>query len=326
MRVTNNMIVGNLLYNLNQNLGRMDKINQQIASKRKFLVPSDDPIGASKSLKLNTDLSKINQYKRNVEDAEAWLNETESALVGIGSVLDRANDLAVQMSNETYSKEDLDKTREEVRQLKKHLIEIGNSTYAGRHIFTGYKTDKKLFDEDGNYIVDLRMNDLSEDSKKEIFEYNIGVSERVQVNTLGGKVFGIGKYDNDGNLIDPDYESDVSISDKSYLIAVFDQFEAALEDPENNKGEIDKTIGRIKQSMDQTLSVRAEIGAKMKRLELTKDKLDSQVLNTKELLSNNEDIDMAEASIRLKSEENVYRASLAVGMNIIQPSLVDFLR
>lgn len=323
MRVTNNMLVGNLLYNLNQNLGRLDKINQQISSKKKFSVPSDDPIGASKSLKLRTDISKIEQYKRNAEDAESWMRETESALIEIGSVLHRANELAVQMANETYSDEDLEKVKAEVEQLKKHLIEIGNTTYAGRHIFTGYKTDKKLFDEDGNYkLVDENSNETSKLMADEIVEYNIGVSETVKVNTVGIKVFGVGTVDENN----PFEKTEVGTDDPSYLISVFEQFEAALEDPEANKGEIDKTIGRLKTCMDQTLSVRAEIGAKMRRLELTKDKLDSQVLSTTELLSKNEDTDLAKASIDLKAEENVYRASLAVGMNIIQPSLVDFLR
>ncbi|MBU5293049.1 flagellar hook-associated protein FlgL [Anaerosalibacter bizertensis] len=327
MRVTNNMLVGNLLYNLNQNLGRLDKINEQISSKKKFSVPSDDPIGASKSLKLRTDISKIQQYKRNAEDAESWMRETESALIEIGSVLHRANELAVQMANETYSDEDLEKVKAEVEQLKKHLIEIGNTTYAGRHIFTGYKTDKKLLNEEGKYEVELKMKDedKDKDNKKEVFEYNVGVSESVKVNTLGGRVFGIAKYEYN-ELKDPDFENNVTGGEKSYLIAVFDQFEKALEDPKNNDGEIDKTIGRLQTCMDQTLSVRAEIGAKMRRLELTKDKLDSQVLSTTELLSKNEDTDLAKASIDLKAEENVYRASLAVGMNIIQPSLVDFLR
>jgi flagellar hook-associated protein 3 FlgL len=43
-------------------------------------------------------------------------------------------------------------------------------------------------------------------------------------------------------------------------------------------------------------------------------------------MSKNEDVDMAEVIMRLKSEENVYRASLSAGARIIQPTLVDFLR
>ena len=103
MRITNNMLISNTLFNLNENLGRMEKLNQQMDTQKKFSVPSDDPIGASKSLKFYTDLSKIEQYKRNVKDATSWMTETESALIEIGEVLDRADKLAVQMANGTYS-------------------------------------------------------------------------------------------------------------------------------------------------------------------------------------------------------------------------------
>ena len=315
MRITNNMLISNTLFNLNENLGRLEKLNQQMDTQKKFSVPSDDPIGASKSLKFYTDLSKIEQYKRNVKDATSWMTETESALIEIGEVLDRADKLAVQMANGTYSEDDLKKTKEEVAQLKDHLVQIANTTYAGRYIFSGYKTDKELLGKDGKYKIDL--------SNTEVVEYNVGVSEDIKVNTVGMRIFGVGDVKSG-----PGYDAaNANNSNESYLISVFDNFEKALNgDVSVDKDEIDKTLGRIKTCMDQVLSVRAEVGAKMNRLNLTQKKLDSQVLSTKSLISYNEDADLAEVSIKLKTEENVYRASLSVGARIIQPSLVDFLR
>lgn len=337
MRITNGMLVTNMLFNLNQNMGRLNKLNEQMHTQRKFSVPSDDPIGVSKSLKYHTDLSKIEQYVRNAEDANSWMKETESALNEIGEVLHRANKLAVQMANDTYSDDDLLKVKEEISQLKEHLIQISNSTYAGRHLFSGYKTDQKLLDEDGKYNVSLRMNDDKTDpdniKQKEIVEYNIGVSETIKVNTLGGRVFGTIKKNSDP--IEPDYENNIGNPDevgppknkqKSYLIAVFDKFEDALKEPEKYKGEIDASITRTQNCMDQVLSVRSEIGAKMKRLELTMKKLSSQDLSTQELITKNEGINVPEVITKLKTEENIYRASLSIGARIIQPSLVDFLR
>ena len=305
-----------MLFNLNANLGRLDTLNQQYATGKKFQVPSDDPIGASKSLKLNTDLSKVEQYKRNADDANSWMKETESALVGIGSVLHRAYELTVEAANGTYAGDDLIKIKEEIDQLKSHLVQVANSTYAGRHIFSGYKTDLPLLNEGGNY--DLNGKGMK---SNEIFEYNVGVSESIKVNTVGTKVFGVG----DVNETDPFSKLEAtSGTSKSYLIDVFDKLSAALKD--NVQSELESSIGRIQNCMNQTLAVRSEIGAKMNRLELTEKKLDSQVLSVKTLLSKNEDVDMAQVIIDVNTEENIYRASLAAGAKIIQPSLVDFLR
>ena len=308
MRITNNMLINNMTYNLNGTLQRLEKLQYETAEGKKFRVPSDDPIGASKSLKFNTDISKVEQYLRNAKDAGSWMKETESALKEIRAVLHRANELTVQAANGTNS-QDLDKIKDEIRELKGHIIQVANSTYAGRSLFTGFKTDQKLLNDDGTYNVDIK-ND-------EVFVYNVGVAETIDVNTLGNKIFGSGNKDYDGEVAGGG-------TNKAYLIKVFEDMEAALSttDPDG----IQNALGNIQEAMNQVLSVTSGIGAKSNRLELTQNKLEDQVITLKELLSFNEDVSLPEAYMKLAIEENVYRASLAVGGRIIQPSLMDFLR
>ena len=321
MRVTNNMLVNNMVYNLNQNLRALEKLQYQKATGKKFKVPSDDPIGVSKSLKFNTDISKLEQYKRNVSDARSWMIDTEAALDVIGKVLKRAYELTVDAANGTKTTEDLNKIGEEIEQLREELVQVGNTTHADRYIFSGYKTDEKLFDKYGNYNIELIMKD--DEKKAEIFEYNIGVSETVKVNTLGGKVFGVAENYSKGKLSDPNYTSDVT-ENKPYLIAVFDELSVALTD--NNQDIIQKSITRLQECTEQVLAVRSEVGAKMNRLDLTEKKLDVQIEGTTELLSYNEDVDMAEISMQIAMAQNVYISSLMTGAKVIQPTLVEFLR
>lgn len=330
MRVTNNMLINNMVYNLNQNLRTLEKLQYQKATGKKFRVPSDNPIGASKSLKFHTDISKLEQYKRNAEDAMSWMTDTEAALGEIGEVLKRAYELSIDVANGTKkAPEDLQKVKEEIDQLREHLIQIGNTTYAGRHIFSGYKTDKPLLNEDGSYNIGLIMkkDENDADKKAEIFEYNVGVSETVKVNTLGGKVFGKIGLDEEGKPKfdeEPDYTSDIDEKEMPYLIAVFDALSEELNsgtDPEV----IQESIERLQNCHEQILTVRAEVGAKMNRLEMTEKKIDIQIENVNELLSLNEDVDMAEISMHIAMAENVYISSLMTGAKIIQPTLVQFL-
>jgi len=309
LRITNNMLINNMTYNLNQTLQRLEKLQYESSVGKKFRVPSDDPIGASKSLKFNTDISKVEQYLRNAKDAKAWLLETESVLNEINTVLHRANVLTVQAANGP-NEEDLPKIRDEIVELREHLIQLANSTYAGRTLFTGFKTDEKLLNDDGTYNVDIK--------NAEVFVYNVGVAEKVPVNTLGNKVFGSGA----GN-----YTDEVGEGDKAYLIQVFDDLALAL-DPNNpdSHNVIQESLTKIKDSMNQILSVTSELGARTNRLELTESKLEDQLLTLQELLSFNEDVSLPDALMRLAIEENVYRASLGVSARIIQPSLMDFLR
>ena len=312
-----------MVYNLNQNLGILEKLQYQKATGKKFRVPSDDPIGVSKSLKFNTDISKLEQYKRNAKDAMSWMNDTEAALGEMVEVFHRVNELTVDAANGTKTPEDLEKIKEEIDQLRGHVIQIANTTYAGRHVFSGYKTNKPLLDENGKYNIDLNM--------EEIFEYNVGVSERVNVNTIGIKVFGV--LESGEGVPDDSTEFkktfigeglNVESGGTSTLIQVFDNLSNALGSYDQDA--IQDALGNIAASFEQILSVRSEVGAKMNRLELTGKKLDIQINNVKELLSYNEDVDIAEISMEINMAENVYVSSLMTGAKIIQPTLVEFLR
>ena len=77
---------------------------------------------------------------------------------------------------------------------------------------------------------------------------------------------------------------------------------------------------------ENSLAIRAEIGAKTNRLEMTERRLSSEGLNFTEVLSDNEDVNYAELIMKMKLSENVYNASLSMGTRIIQPTLLDFLR
>ncbi|MFO7320041.1 MAG: flagellin, partial [Bacillota bacterium] len=78
-------------------------------------------------------------------------------------------------------------------------------------------------------------------------------------------------------------------------------------------------------AMDNLLRWRAEVGARVNRLELVRERLSQNQVNLEKLSAEVEGIDIAEVIMRLKMEENVYRAALGAGARIIQPTLLDFL-
>ena len=81
MRVTNNMITSNTKGNINSNKVLVDKYNTQMTTQKKINRPSDDPVIAIRSLRMQTNLSHINQYlDNNIADVESWL-EVQKVLV-----------------------------------------------------------------------------------------------------------------------------------------------------------------------------------------------------------------------------------------------------
>lgn len=294
MRVTNGMLITNMMRDYAKNMRNLEKLQGQLSSGKRILKPSDDPVAVSKSLKLRADLAYNQQYVSNADNAISWLEATESALKDLGDVLHRARELAVQASNGTLAPEDRLAIADEIEQLQGHVVQVGNATYAGRYIFAGYRTDQPAFVEQNGSLV------YQGDSGKIAFE--IGVGNRIEVNVLGGE---------GGAEIDKIYD-------------VLERFKNDLRSGMDIH--LDGYIGEIDQRMTQILSQRSAVGAKVNRFELIRARLKEEEINFTNLLSQNEDVDIAEVIMRLKEAENVYRASLAAGARIIMPTLIDFLR
>lgn len=301
MRITNNMLINNMMLSLSGNLSRTQKYQTQLATGKKISLPSDDPIVASKALKLRTDVAEIAQYKRNTDDATAWMDITEATMNHMTEVIHRLREITNQAANGSNTPEDILKIKEEAAQLREQMVNLGNATYAGRYIFSGYKTDKPLLNDDGTFNIDI--------TNSEQIRFEIGIGDDININVPGSDLFGSSPSETAGT--------------KSSLIDTFDRVIDAME---NDPAQLSSLLGDIDNELNNLLRVRAGLGARMNRVELTAGRLDDDNVNFTKLMSKNEDVDIAEAIMNLMNEENVYKASLATGSRVIQPSLVDFLR
>lgn len=90
--------------------------------------------------------------------------------------------------------------------------------------------------------------------------------------------------------------------------------------------EISEFLGKVDKYMDKIVSERAELGARVNRMEMIEQRVMEQRVIANRILSENEDADMEEVIINLTIQESVHRAALAAGARIIQPTLMDFLR
>ena len=303
MRITNNMLINNMMQSLSSNLLRTQKYFNQLATGKKISLPSDDPIVASKALKLRTDVSEIAQYKRNTDDATAWMDITEATMSQMTDLVHRMKEITNQAANGTNTDEDLLKIREEAAELRSQLISLGNATYAGRYIFSGYKTDKPLLNDDGTYNIDV--------NNSEQIKFEIGIGDNININVPGSDLF-------NRTIVG------AAAGNKSEFVDTFDKVISAMDS--DDKTELSNLLGDLDDELGNLLRVRAGLGARMNRVELTANRLEDDNVNFTKLMSKNEDVDIAASIMRLQNEENVYRASLATGARVIQPSLVDFLK
>ncbi|UOE55113.1 flagellar hook-associated protein FlgL [Cytobacillus oceanisediminis] len=286
MRVTQSMLSNNMLRNLSNSYSRMDKLQDQISTQKKFTKPSDDPVAAMMGMNYRTDLNRIQQFTRNIGEVRNWVDSTDDALDKGVMALQRIRELTLQASNGTLEGDQRKAVAEEIKQLKEHLQNIGDTQVGGKYIFNGKQTNVRP-SESGFQSGTIEL---------EVFS---GI--KIPVNTEGKALF-------------EDMLSDEG--DIQKLITALETNDPAVGD----------MLEKVDKNIDKFLSARALIGAKQNRVELMEDRLSQQEVFSTRILSDNEDIDMEKAIIELTTQESIHRAALSVGARIIQPTLTDFLR
>ncbi|HHX60669.1 MAG TPA: flagellar hook-associated protein FlgL, partial [Epulopiscium sp.] len=144
MRVTNAMLKNNMMLGLNKNMGQLNTLYDQMNSLKKIQRPSDDPIILGRSLKLRLNVLETEQYKTNVGEARSWMEVSDKAIENVHEIINEIRTHGLQAANDTLKTEDRQKVMESIKQLRKQLTQESNANYAGRNVFGGYKTDKKV--------------------------------------------------------------------------------------------------------------------------------------------------------------------------------------
>lgn len=321
LRVTQSMMNTQLLRNISNNQGRMNNLQNQLSTGMKINKPSDDPVGITFALRYRSELDANNQYTENVDSALSLLHYTDTTIGQAGDIMQRARELLVQGANGAMEQTSLDAIKIEISQLYNQMVEIGNTQFNGKQVFNGELTgDKPYSTMTLDQAIDitavppkLKAYHTSSDTGNIKYELSAGMS--MQVNIIGNDIF--------GDSISPTAsQADIESSDNvfSLLQRAYDMLGSG------DKVGVSNIIGQIDNRMNTMLTKRAEIGARINRVGIIENRLNDIDLNLQTVQAKTEDADMAGVITNLKTEENVYQASLSVGAQLIRPSLVDFLR
>jgi flagellar hook-associated protein 3 FlgL len=295
MRITNLTMLDHLVGNIQQSTETMDRLQNQISSGKRVTRPSDDPTAAWRGVRLREDTAANGQYLRNMDDATAWLNATDTALDGVQTTLAKIRELAVQTSNDTYNANDRAEVAGQVNELRDHLMALLNSTnHTGQYVFSGMKTSTPAFSRDaaGNVLYDGETSSITR---------QIGPGTTIDVNTLGSNFLSM-------------FADVKTLADE-------------LANPQGSQATIEASIDQVDQAVEQVLTTRSDIGSKLVHVQFAQDRMNNQQVEIQRVQSDNEDVDLADVLTKLTSEQTVYQATLAAGARMsAMPNLFDFLR
>jgi len=179
-----------MLGNINKNKFTMTTLEQQYSTGKKIQKPSDDPIITVRAMKLRTNLSELEQYyEKNIPDAKSWMDVTESALSTVNDILSQVNTYCVQGSSDSLTAKDRKAIVENLQEMKDQIYQEGNTNFAGRYVFTGYKTDTPLV-----------FNDSTENLNYKITEEFSATDLQIQSSVVGS--YGLSDFEDTGVTFD----------------------------------------------------------------------------------------------------------------------------
>ena len=274
---------------------RMDEVQRQLASGRKLQIASDDAPRSAAAMRYRRDIALEAQMRRNAEGGRAFLLATEAALDSGTDALHRIRELTVQASSDSITAADRALIADEVEQLISHLVQVGNTQFAGAYVFSGHRTDTPAYTVTGSPPTAITF---AGDTGQRLRA--IAPGESVAVNLPGANVFGT-LFDDLLVLRD-----DLNGSQPGAVIS----------------GHLDALDGAI----DRVISGRAEIGARINRLDATLRQSEDSDLILRTLKADIEEVDLVEATTQLTSQQTALQAAMSAIAATQGLSLVNFLR
>ena len=299
-RITTQMTTASVLGSINNIQDQLANTQEQLSTGLSINQPSDNPYGASLAIQLKNELSGLGNYNSSITDGQAWASAADTSMQNIMSMLQRAQELTVQASNGSLSSTDLSATADEIDQLSDAIKQEANTQYNGQYIFSGTATGTAPY---SSSTGDVYQGNTSAVTRQ------IGPNSSLQVNVDLSSVLGSGSSANDNKLLNT--LSSISADLRAGTSGVADLSSTQLTNLQN--------------SLNSLTQVQANVGATENRLTLASTRIQGLQNTDTQSLSNDEDVNMAQAMTTFSNQQTAFQAALKAGANIVQSSLMDFL-
>jgi flagellar hook-associated protein 3 FlgL len=300
VRITQRAVSQTALQGLNRNLADLGKLQQQLTSGKVVSKPSDSPSGVNRAMQVRQDQAAAVQHARNISDAQGWMDFTDTTLQSVVTQVNRVRDLTVQASNGvTLSDSGRVAISTEVAALRESLLGLANQSVDGRPLFGGITSGATAYDATGAYTGVGGANGIPVVAVTR----RIADAEDVRIDVTGPEAFG-----------------DPSGTDLFALVGkIATDVTAAPEALGDDLTALDVALQRL-------MTAVSSIGARAARVEATAQTNTDLQLSLGKQLALVEDVDLPKTIMQLQFQQTGYQAALQATAQVIQPSLVDFLR
>lgn len=307
MRISNNTMMERAMRDIGANKVRIANAQRDITTGVRIHRGSDAPTQAARAASLRQQMATNATYGENVGAARDFLLNTDEALTKLNDALLQIRGIALQGASGHLQQSDKDVLATQLAELREVVRNVGNTKDAeGRYVFGGLKTQTEPFPQAD---VTLGPNDVG------TMAVDVAQGSTMTYNVTGVSVYG----DTSAAPIPPSNFG-------PHVFGTIDELSQFLTSGTNNRDITDLSLAKLDAHLDGLTATRTNVGTRIQRLDLARDRYEELGLQLEGLLKDTEGTDIAEASLRLNQHEAAFQASLSVAARALPLSLVDFLR
>jgi flagellar hook-associated protein 3 FlgL len=295
MRVTDWMAGAMLGADLQNVRTQLLQTQAQLASGHRITAPSDDPIGAENVVQWQQAIAQNEQYQANAKDGLAWLESSQAALQQAVALAQQVRTLAVGTSTGLLTAQEYQAIAQKVQALQASLMEVANTKVGDHYLFSGQQTGTAPFAQ------------------------------------VGGTVTYVGGSGAIVREVSPGAVVQVNVDGNATFSPLFAAIGAILQDlvgggnPANVANAATGDLAALDAALDTLTDAEGQIGASMQRLQQAQGYLTDLGIALQQLRSGTYDDDLAQSVVRLQQLQVALQSALAVGANLLQPSLLAYL-
>jgi flagellar hook-associated protein 3 FlgL len=328
-RVTTTQLWTSSTASIQASKARLSQLSNQSSSGLLVTKPSDDPAAASAILKVLSQQSANTQFATNINDGLGWLSTADSTMTSAENLTRQAKDLAIQAANSgTSSSASREAIAVQLEGVRDDLLKAANAQYNGRSIFAGTDDSGAAFTTPGYGYTGTNVTTNPDGTTSTTVgtvqrRIGSGSTDTVPVSVDGLAAFGSGPtsvFQQIQNVIvalrSTDYDTGVSTP------AAASGGTAVL----SPKDTVTAGIDALGTALTNLSAQHAIVGANYARMTSAKTQNATTATALETQRSGLQDADTTKTLLDLKTQELAYQTALQVTAQVLQPTLMSFLR
>jgi flagellar hook-associated protein 3 FlgL len=298
MRITSQAVATRSVDRLNSRYAGLERASRDASTGRRIHTVSDDPAAMNRVMALTAAGRMRDQEVKAASDAITWLNTADTTLQTAMSRLQRVRQLGVSGAS-TLPADQREVLAVELRSIQNELVNLANTRHNGRPLFGGTSDGAAVT---GSGTAFTYSGDSGQVMRR------VGPDDMVKINVTAQDAFFF--------TAPPGFSNNV--------FALVEDMAAAIESGDTARASAG--LDALDTAMSQISRQLTMVGAQTNHIEAAQMRTADLAAALSTERSDLQDVDIADAILRLRSQETAYETALSAVARSLPPNLASFLR